>query len=126
MYIDITKMGLMSRLYIIETNTYKRIVSSNTLDYIHLGEPITSVDDDYDFHKYFVDIRDNLWITSIYGAVKILDIESLNRMETTIYNECEDADADDKEVYELYLSILEKIFDNIEDDNHLIYLWKNN
>lgn len=118
-------MGLMSRLYIIEENTYNRIVSSNTLDYIHLGEPITSVDEDYDFHKYFVDFRDNLWITSIYGAVKILDIEALNRIETIIYNECEEADADDKVVYELYLSILEKIFDNIEDDNHLIYLWKN-
>lgn len=117
------KTRLIAEFYRLIPNSMNIIKFTKSLDCTSLGLPLASFQDDYNFHKYFVEHRDNLWVSSNLGAVRILDIDTLNKMEINFYDQLQKSSEKDKHIYEKYLSIFEKIFDNLEDDDSVIYLW---
>lgn len=117
------KTRLIAKFYRLIPNSLNIIKFTKSLDCTSLGIPLASFQDDYNFHRYFVEHRDNLWVSSNLGAVRILDIDILNKIEYMFYEQSEVANEQDKHIYEKYLSIFEKIFDNLEDDDLVIYIW---
>lgn len=73
---------LIAKIYKIDQTILNRIIFSNTLDYTYLGEPLIILEDSLEFHTNFMEYRDNLWITSNQGLVRIIDMD----MENTIIN----------------------------------------
>ena len=118
-----TKTKLIAKFYRLLPKSLNIVKFTKSLDSTSLGVPLASFEDDYIFHRYFLEHRDNLWFTSHLGGVKILDIDTLNKMEIKFYDQLEESSEKNKYIYEKYLSIFEKIFDNLEDDDSVIYLW---
>jgi len=73
---------MIAKIYKIDQTILNRIIFSNTLDYTYLGEPLIILEDSFEFHTNFMEYRDNLWITSNQGLVRIIDMD----MENTIIN----------------------------------------
>ena len=117
---------LIAKIYKIEKSNLNRIILSNTLDYTYLGEPLIILEDNYEFHTIFEEFRDNLWITSNRGIVKIVDIDTLNKLESNILRELERVvDNDAQIILEKILEIFETLFDKLDDDVIVGYIWKN-
>jgi hypothetical protein len=115
---------LIAKIYKIDKLTLNRIIFSNTLDYTYLGEPLIILEDNFEFHSNFMDYRDNLWITSNQGLVRIINIESLNNMENRIINNLQIVGNEDQIILEKVLEIFDTICEKLNDDDILVYVWK--
>ena len=115
---------LIAKIYKIDKTILNRIIFSNTLDYTYLGEPLIILEDRFEFHTNFMEYRDNLWITSNQGLVRIIDMEALNKMENNLIQNLQIVSNENQIILEKVLEIFDTICEKLNDDDILVYVWK--
>ena len=115
---------LIAKIYKIDQTILNRIIFLNTLDYTYLDEPLIILEDNFEFHTNFLEYRDNLWITSNQGLVRIIDMEALNKMENNIINNLQIVSNEEQIILEKVLEIFDTVCDKLNDDDILVYTWQ--
>ena len=121
-------MVLYANFYRIESKYLSYLKPQGNLNTISIGIPIIQYSDNYTIHNIIMNFRDNLWLNYYQCAVRLLDMNNLNLIMNTIEDSLEEAtcDKEDKEYLESLIKDIDKLYDSIEYNDRLAYVWIKN
>lgn len=122
-YWSTAKMSLYSELFKIEAKYLRFLKPHGTINTIPKGVPMLVYYDNYTIHQIITKIRDDLWLTSIYGAVKILGFRELTFISNYLLEDYDTMDQEDKTYIDGLVNDIDKVLETIDLDDKVAYVW---
>jgi len=116
-------MDLYSYFFKIDSKDLRFLRPHGNLNNIPIGLPILKYTNNHTIHSIICKFRDDLWLYSIYGAVKLLGIREINTINNYLLEDYDTMDDEDKKYVDSLLEDLDKLSEEIDIDDRIAYVW---